>query len=174
MLLAIVCMTASALSVLYTSLQPVPKAPIDAVHTWQDTHGILLDAYVPQCCTALIAVSAAFLAYSDLAKFCKVFRNVYAPAMLFKAIVGAVTLIPDADPRCRGPYDPYTCLTRNDMMPSGHMILATSVACLSNFAIFESALACVVGATLVLAKTHFTADVLVSTVLTVLLYKVSI
>ena len=97
-----------------------------------------------------------------------IFTKVYAPAMFIKATLMPLTIMPDANPECVV-WHPVHCLTRNDMLPSGHMILALCAALtLPPWCMF---MAVITGISLIASRMHFTVDVILSVWLVTLLQK---
>jgi len=85
---------------------------------------------------------------------------IYAPCMFIKATLITFTILPDANPECHT-LDPLKCATRNDMLPSGHMLVALSSALALNTDT-AYALASVCGLMLIASKMHYTVDVILS------------
>jgi hypothetical protein len=99
-----------------------------------------------------------------------VFTQVYAPAMFIKATLMPLTILPDANPQCKV-WHPMHCLTRNDMLPSGHTILALSAAL--TLPTPWLAVAGATGVTLVASRMHFSVDVILSCWIVMLLNNAS-
>jgi hypothetical protein len=139
-------------SLVFTTLHAVAPAIKDYGH-----------AILPKISTTIPHVSAwglVAVAYIFGTNQLEVFTNVYAPAMFVKATLMPLTILPDANPECKV-WHPIHCLTRNDMLPSGHMIMATSAAlCLPAPAL---AIAGLTGISLVASRMHFSVDVILST-----------
>jgi len=96
------------------------------------------------------------------------FQYVYAPAMLIKATLIPLTILPDSNTECKV-WHPLKCLTRNDMLPSGHMLAAcTSSLCFTSPWALVAAASC--GVLLVSSKMHFSVDVILSSWIVRLLY----
>lgn len=77
-----------------------------------------------------------------------------------------LTILPDSNPQCKT-WHPYYCLTRNDMLPSGHMIIACcSALCLP---VWGKLVAGATGVLLVASRMHFSVDVILSAWIVVLL-----
>ena len=93
----------------------------------------------------------------------RILTQVYAPAMFIKSMLISVTLLPDANPECTSLH-PLKCLTRNDMLPSGHMILAycASLALGTQLSVFAATLT---GICLVASRMHYCVDVILAVVL---------
>lgn len=147
-------------SVIFTTLHKVPPKIID--------YGQWFLPMIPSEC-AHVACAGMVLAASywgqDQYFY---FQHVYAPAMFIKATLLPLTILPDSNPECTV-WHPLKCLTRNDMLPSGHML----AACAASLC-FESPLAlagaAVCGVLLVSSKMHFSVDVILSAWLIRLLY----
>jgi len=106
--------------------------------------------------SSLALASLALLVGQDTTR---VFLHVYAPAMFIKATLMPLTILPDSNPQCKT-WHPYYCLTRNDMLPSGHMIIACSSAlCLP---VWGKLVAGATGVLLVASRMHFSVDVILS------------
>lgn len=175
MFVTLLSLVTAAVGVGYTSSFDSLSKPYDIVHNLADKHNISLSAWIPQALTLLSLFNLPIFArnikkrVAALQTVKDVIQKVYAPSMLIKGIAGLLTVLPDADPNCAGPYDMLTCFTRNDMLPSGHMILACSVAASANWNLVSKLSAAAVGLSLILAKTHYSADVLLAVVLVKLL-----
>jgi len=88
------------------------------------------------------------------------FVYIYAPCMFIKATLISLTILPDANPECHT-LDPLKCATRNDMLPSGHMLVALSSAIAVNtYLAYGTAGIC--GFMLIASKMHYTVDVILS------------
>lgn len=99
----------------------------------------------------------------------RILTQVYAPAMFIKSMLISVTLLPDANPECTSLH-PLKCLTRNDMLPSGHMIAAYCAA-LALHHPFADVLAVLTAVCLVASRMHYTVDCVLAVVLCYLLNK---
>ena len=99
----------------------------------------------------------------------RILTRVYAPAMFIKSILISVTILPDANPECTSLH-PLKCLTRNDMLPSGHMIAAYCAALALNHP-FANGLATLTAVCLVASRMHYTVDCVLAVVLCYLLNK---
>lgn len=102
----------------------------------------------------------------------RILTEVYAPAMFIKSILIAVTILPDANPECTTLH-PLKCLTRNDMLPSGHMIAAYCAALalrhpLANVVMLFTSVC------LVASRMHYTVDCVLAIVLCYLLNRNSL
>ena len=88
------------------------------------------------------------------------FIHIYAPCMFIKATLISLTILPDANPECHT-LDPLKCATRNDMLPSGHMLVAlcSAIALNTDMAYFVSGIC---GLMLIASKMHYTVDVILS------------
>jgi len=107
----------------------------------------------------VLAWGVVGVAYVFGSNHLEVFTQVYAPAMFVKATLMPLTILPDANPECKV-WHPLHCLTRNDMLPSGHMIMVTSAAlCLPAPALVFAG---ITGITLVASRMHFSVDVVLS------------
>jgi hypothetical protein len=123
-----------------------------------------ISTFVPHSLT--IALVSAALAFGE--KVPLIIETVYAPAMFIKATLIPLTIWPDANPQCKV-WNVWHCLTRNDMLPSGHMITALSAALtLPQPALFVAG---VTGVTLVASRMHFSVDVVLSCWLVYLLHR---
>lgn len=100
----------------------------------------------------------------------EIFDTVYSRAMLIKATLIVLTLIPDANPDC-DELHPLRCMTRNDMLPSGHMLAALCAALILNHPLAYLA-AGICGVLLVTSRMHYSSDVILSTWLVLLLNKI--
>jgi hypothetical protein len=101
-------------------------------------------------------VGAALLGGSNL---WYIFSTVYAPAMFIKATLMPLTIMPDANPQCVV-WHPIHCLTRNDMLPSGHMILALCAAL--TLPPWGMMVAGITGVCIIASRMHYTVDVILS------------
>ena len=110
-------------------------------------------------------VGASFAFGKDMSY---VFNTVYAPAMFIKATLIPLTIWPDANPQCKV-WHVWHCFTRNDMLPSGHMITALSAAL--TLPPMALAVAGLTGVTLVASRMHFSVDVILSCWLVYLLHR---
>ena len=97
----------------------------------------------------------------------RVLTQVYAPAMFIKSILISVTILPDANPECTTLH-PLKCLTRNDMLPSGHMIAAYCAALAINHP-YANILTTLTAVCLVASRMHYTVDCVLAVVLCYLL-----
>jgi hypothetical protein len=160
MWIAISQIAACISSVIFTTLHKVPPHIID--------YGQNFLPLIPSECAHITCAAMVFAAAWWGKDQYFYFQNVYAPAMFIKATLLPLTILPDSNPECAN-WHPLKCLTRNDMLPSGHM-LAASAASLC----FDSPLALagagVCGIMLVSSKMHFSVDVILSAWLIRLLY----
>ena len=121
--------------------------------------------YLPPIPSFIPHVLAGGLGAASLftSKIRRVVTDVYAPAMLIKAILIPFTILPDANPDC-STLHPLKCLTRNDMLPSGHMIIAycASLAIGTHMSKFA---AIVTGVCLIASRMHYCVDILLALVL---------
>lgn len=119
---------------------------------------------IPHALTMAL-VCAAFAFGKDVAY---IVNTVYAPAMFIKATLIPLTIWPDANPQCKT-WDLWHCFTRNDMLPSGHMITALSAAL--TLPPWALSIAGITGVTLVASRMHFSVDVILSGWLVYLLHR---
>jgi len=148
------CVTSLAFCT-YHDVQPVPK-----------DYGHL---YLPRISTTIPHILTYILCFSSLLfgdNVMYVFTRVYAPAMFIKATLMPLTIFPDANPECKV-WHPLHCLTRNDMLPSGHMTLALCAALTLNPV--GMVLAGITGVCLIASRMHYSVDVILSSWLIFLL-----
>ena len=145
-------------SLVFTTLHPV----LNHIKDYGHIHFPELSTTVPHIACNLLIAAALTIGKNTT----QVFLHVFAPAMFIKATLMPLTILPDANPRCKE-WHPYYCLTRNDMLPSGHMIMACSAAlCLP---VWGKIGAGITGVLLVASRMHFSVDVILSAWLVVLL-----
>ena len=150
-------------SVVFTTLHKVPEKIIDYGQNFLPD---LPSELAHIACGGL--VMAAYFWGQDQAFY---FQHVYAPAMFIKATLIPLTILPDSNPECKI-WHPLKCLTRNDMLPSGHMLAAcTASLCFSSSWAILGAFGC--GVLLVSSKMHFSVDVILSFWIVRLLYLLS-
>jgi hypothetical protein len=150
-------------SVIFTTLHSVPAKIIDY---GQNVLPDLPSELAHVACGGMV-VGAFFWGQDQLFYF----QHVYAPAMLIKATLIPLTILPDSNPECKV-WHPLKCLTRNDMLPSGHMLAAcTASLCFSEPWAILAAAGC--GVLLVSSKMHFSVDVILSSWIVRLLYLLS-
>ena len=123
---------------------------------------------VPSEFVHILCASLAAYSYT-CPSFTSVFLQVYAPAMFIKATLIPFTIVPDANPECHSIHI-FKCLTRNDMLPSGHM-LAASCAALAIHTWWAYLMASLCGVLLVASRMHYVVDVTLSVWIVALLYK---
>jgi hypothetical protein len=146
-------------SVVFTTLHKVPPKIIDY---GQSVLPEIRSEIAHVACGAMV-VAAYFWGQNQYFFF----QNVYAPAMFIKATLLPLTILPDSNPEC-AVWHPLKCLTRNDMLPSGHMLAACAASlCLPFYAFFGAGLC---GVLLVSSRMHFSVDVILSAWLVRLLY----
>lgn len=115
-----------------------------------------------------LTVGLAALAFGFGTDMPYIFNNVYAPAMFIKATLIPLTIWPDANPQCKT-WNAWTCLTRNDMLPSGHMITVLCAAL--TLPPWAMGVAGLTGVTLVASRMHFSVDVILSCWLVYLIHR---
>lgn len=159
---ALASIAACVASVYFVS-QFSTKTIIDLGHTFLP--------FIPSVIPHVLAGGLAALAIitPQTPRTVSVFVNIYAPAMLIKALLIPFTILPDANPDCTQLH-PLKCLTRNDMLPSGHMILAycASLALGTHMSTFAAVLT---GICLVASRMHYCVDIILAVVLCRLLEK---
>jgi len=146
-------------SVIWTSSHSTSKI-IDYAHEYLP----VLPSEIPHILCGSLAVGAFYWARDETFK---IITQVYAPAMFIKATLIPITIVPDANPLCTQLH-PLNCLTRNDMLPSGHMLIAISAA-MALKTYWAYTLATLGGIALVASRMHYTVDVTLSIWLCVLL-----
>lgn len=150
-------------SVVFTTLHAVPPKIID--------YGQLVLPLLPSELAHVACVALVLAAYAWGNNVYFYFVHVYAPAMFIKATLLPLTILPDSNPECKV-WHPLKCLTRNDMLPSGHMLAACSASlCFESHLARLAAALC--GVLLVSSKMHFSVDVLLSAWLVRLLFLLS-
>lgn len=132
--------------------------------------------YLPSISSSIPHVAAGVLTVVALVApgidSMRILTQVYAPAMFIKSILIAVTILPDANPECTSLH-PLKCLTRNDMLPSGHMIAAYCAA-LALKTPYANATMLFTAVTLVASRMHYTVDCVLAVVLCHLLNRISL
>jgi hypothetical protein len=157
--LALSQVVACVASVIFTTLHRVPPKIID--------YGQSLLPEIPSELAHVACGAMVWVAYVWGEHQLFYFQHVYAPAMFIKATLLPLTILPDSNPECAN-WHPLKCLTRNDMLPSGHMLAACAASlCLPYYA---SAGAVLCGVLLISSKMHFSVDVILSAWLVRLLY----
>lgn len=115
---------------------------------------------VPSEAAHVLCGATAIVAYwLDPEHFKTIFRDVYLKGMVVKASLIVFTLMPDANPECFE-WSPTKCLTRNDMLPSGHMLVALSSGLVLGPKSFPILIACAF--LLVASHMHYCVDVILS------------
>jgi hypothetical protein len=147
-------------SLVFTTIHPV----LEHIKDYGHLHLPLISTSWPHMTSFSLAALAFFVGQDTT----RVFLHVYAPAMFIKATLMPLTILPDSNPQCKT-WHPYYCLTRNDMLPSGHMIIACSAALCLPF--WGKILAGATGVLLVASRMHFSVDVILSVWLVALLEK---
>jgi hypothetical protein len=123
------------------------------------------------------AVLGTYAFYYSRTELTQCMKYIYANGMLIKATLLLGTILPDSKEECRsGKEITLSCQTRNDMLPSGHMMFALTCAYAltkkskeAGFFSFAGAALC--GIFLVASRMHYTTDVVLSAWLTFLLNK---
>ena len=146
-------------SVAWTSSHSTSKI-IDYAHEYLPT----IPSEIPHVLCASLAIAAAHWEWDATVR---TIVHVYAPAMFIKATLIPITIVPDANPLCTELH-PLKCLTRNDMLPSGHMLIAMSSAIALN-TYWAYTLASLGGLALIASRMHYTVDVTLSIWLCILL-----
>ena len=127
---------------------------IDFGHNFLPT----IPSEIPHVLAGVLVASACFFAPKK--EKISILQNVYAPAMFIKASLIPWTILPDANPAC-SQLSTLGCLTRNDMLPSGHMIAAMCAAAAINHNLAYLA-AVTTGIMLVASRMHYTVDVVLA------------
>jgi hypothetical protein len=141
-------------AIIYVSSFAVPEKITDFIHLRVPFGAVPSEAAHVLC--ALTAFSAYIY---DSSHFAVIFKEVYLRGMLIKASLIVFTLMPDANPDC-GSFSLTKCLTRNDMLPSGHMLVSLSSGLvLGRWATIPVALS---GFLLVASHMHYCVDVILS------------
>jgi len=141
-------------AIIYVSSFAVPEKITDFIHL-RVPYGV-----VPSEAAHILSGATAFGAYIyDPQHFRVIFKDVYLKGMLIKASLIVFTLMPDANPEC-GSFSLTRCLTRNDMLPSGHMLVALSSGLVLGKRSFIPVLIC--GFLLVASHMHYCVDVILS------------
>lgn len=151
---------AAVVAVAWTSSHSVEDRIHDYVHEW------FPDIIPSEIAHVLCVGLAAFAALQSFRNHTfdhamSVVTHVYSKAMFIKATLLALTILPDANTACRKELDVLSCLTRNDMLPSGHMMLALSSALILKSRC-ATKLAYVCGFLLVASRMHYTVDVVLA------------
>jgi hypothetical protein len=157
-----------AIAQIVTCIASLAFCTFHNVQTKPKDYGHLLLAHISTAIPHALTyglVAAALLGGNNLMH---VFTNVYAPAMFIKATLMPLTILPDANPQCVE-WHPIHCLTRNDMLPSGHMILALCAA-LTLHPCFM-VIAGITGVCIVASRMHYSVDVILSSWIIFLLNK---
>ncbi len=122
----------------------------------------IVDSRIPHLLSVGLSIIAIIY---DPKKSLYFVQTVYAPAMFKKALLLPFTILPDANPECYR-LDLFQCLTRNDMLPSGHMILAmTAAQVIDTWPAYFTTL--FIGLTLISSKMHYSVDVILAIIFTV-------
>jgi len=141
-------------AIIYVSSFAVPSTIQDYVHL-RVPFGV-----VPSEAAHILCAATALSAYLyDKNQFFTIFKDVYLQGMLIKASLIVFTLMPDANPEC-GEFSLTKCLTRNDMLPSGHMLVALcSGLVLGPYALIPVIICAFL---LVASHMHYSVDVILS------------
>jgi hypothetical protein len=150
----IISLLLSVGAIIFVSSYAVPSTIQDFVHL-RVPYGV-----VPSEAAHILCAGVALSAYLyDKNHFYVIFQKVYLQGMLIKATLIIFTLMPDANPDC-GEFSLTKCLTRNDMLPSGHMLVALSAGLVLGPYSLLPVLLC--GALLVSSHMHYSVDVILS------------
>jgi hypothetical protein len=139
-------------SVIFTTLHEVPSQIID----YGQRALLQVPSELAHIACGGLALAAGIWGNNQLFYF----THVYAPAMFIKATLLPLTILPDSNPECTS-WHPLKCLTRNDMLPSGHMIAACCASLCFDSDLARAA-AVLSGLLLVSSKMHYSVDVILS------------
>ena len=160
---SLLCFTTAAAAVTFTTLQPRPEGIIDYGHA-------LLPHVSSQYANAAVVLLVTAALGANPKKFVSAVQSIYIQGLLIKATLILPTLIPDSDPGCEtlGSH----CMTRNDMLPSGHMLAAVTAASVLGTRGAQLG-AAVCGLLLISSRMHYSVDVVLSAWLGTLLWQLS-
>lgn len=147
LLLAIACIA-------YVSSFDVPLKIVDAIHS-RIAYGVVPSELAHILCGGMAVVAFFY----NRKKFAHFFSTVYTRGMIVKASLIVFTLMPDANPEC-GSWSLTKCLTRNDMLPSGHMLVSLSSALVLGPNSYPFSV--LAGFLLVASHMHYCVDVILS------------